>query len=76
MSMNSVQQVTYDYMVSEYHRGRPEDFSEANSFDLFTIHMMREITELEVSQETKEVADNFSNYVKEYNIQMHKDRDD
>ena len=76
MSMNSVQQVTYDYMVSEYHRGRPEDFREANSFDLYTIHMMREITELEVSQETKEVADNFSNYVKEHNIKMHKDRDE
>jgi hypothetical protein len=38
--------------------------------------MMREIAQLDVSQETKEVADNFSNYVKEYNIQMHKDRDD
>ncbi len=76
MSMNSVQQVTYDYMVSEYHRGRPEDFREANSFDLYTIHMMREITELEVSQETKQVADNFSNYVKEHNIKMHKDRDE
>ncbi len=76
MSMNTVQQVTYDYIVSEYHRGRPEGFSDANSFDLYTIHMMREIAQLDVSQETKEVADNFSNYVKEYNIQMHKDRDD
>ena len=76
MKMNSVQQVTYNYMVSEYHRGRPHEFREANSFDLYTIHMMREITQLEVSQETKEVADNFSNYVKEHNINMHKDRDE
>ena len=36
MIMNSVQQVTYDYIVSEYHRGRPEGFSDANSFDLYT----------------------------------------
>ena len=56
MIMNSVQQVTYDYIVSEYHRGRPEGFSDANSFDLYTIHMMREITQLDVSQETKEVG--------------------
>ena len=76
MSMNSVQQVTYDYIVSEYHRGRPEGFSDANSFDLYTIHMMREITQLDVSQETKEVGNNFITYVKEYNIQMHKDRNE
>ncbi len=76
MIMNSVQQVTYDYIVSEYHRGRPEGFSDANSFDLYTIHMMREISLLDVSQETKEVAHNFIDYVKEHNIQMHKDRDE
>lgn len=74
MSMNNIQQVTYDYMVSEYHRGRPESFSDANSFDLYTIHMMREITELEISSETKEVADNFSAYVKDNNLKMHKDK--
>ena len=74
MSMNNIQQVTYDYMVSEYHRERPESFSDANSFDLYTIHMMREITELEISPETKEVADNFSAYVKDNNLKMHKDK--
>ena len=38
--------------------------------------MMREITQLDVSQETKEVGNNFIDYVKEHNIQMHKDRDE
>jgi len=74
--MNNIQQVTYDYIVSEYHRGRPESFSDANSFDLYTIHMLREITELEVSLETKEVADKFSSYVKDNNLKMHNNRND
>ena len=74
--MNEIQQTTYDFMVNEYNNGRPDEFKGANTFDLFSIHMMREIVQLDVSQETKEVGNNFITYVKEYNIQMHKDRDE
>ncbi len=74
--MNDVQQITYDYIVSEYHRGRPTEFKEANGFDLYTIHMMREIMQLGGSQETIEVADTFSAYVKEKNLELHRDRNE
>ena len=53
--MNDIQQSTLDYMVDQYDVGRPKPFKEANHFDLYTIHMMREIMNMEPSDETKEV---------------------
>tara|TARA_R110000851_G_scaffold220200_1_gene372942 strand:- start:129 stop:353 length:225 start_codon:yes stop_codon:yes gene_type:complete len=73
--MNEIQQTTYDFMVSEYNNGRPDEFKEANSFDLFSIHMMREIINLNPSEETREVALKFTEFVKENNKALHNIQD-
>ena len=69
--MNDIQQSTFDYMVEQYGVGRPKAFKEAYHFDLFTIHMMREIMNLEASDETHEVAQAFSEYVTQSNLILH-----
>jgi|TARA_R110000824_G_scaffold17706_3_gene71312 phage anti-repressor protein len=69
--MNDIQQSTLDYMVDQYDVGRPKPFKEANHFDLYTIHMMREIMNMEPSDETKEVAQAFIGYVTQSNLTLH-----
>ena len=73
--MNEIQQTTYDFMVNEYNKGRPDVFKEANTFDLFSIHMMREIINLNPSEETREVALKFTEFVKENNKALHNIQD-
>lgn len=58
-------------MVNEYNNGRPDEFKGANTFDLFSIHMMREIINLNPSDETREVALEFIDFVKKNNKILH-----
>ena len=69
--MNEIQQTTYEFMVNEYNNGRPDEFKGANTFDLFSIHMMREIINLNPSNETREVALKFIDFVKQNNKILH-----
>tara|TARA_R110001583_G_scaffold37547_7_gene122228 strand:- start:2490 stop:2723 length:234 start_codon:yes stop_codon:yes gene_type:complete len=69
--MNEIQKTTYEFMVNEYNNGRPDEFKGANTFDLFSIHMMREIINLNPSDETREVALEFIDFVKKNNKILH-----
>ena len=65
--MNEIQKTTYEFMVNEYNNGRPDEFKGANTFDLFSIHMMREIIYARalnpVRLNTREVALEFIDFV-------------
>ena len=69
--MNEIQKTTYEFMVNEYNNGRPDEFKGANTFDLLSIHMMREIINLNPSDETREVALEFIDFVKKNNKILH-----
>ena len=69
--MNEIQKTTYEFMVNEYNNGRPDEFKGANTFDLFSIHMMREIINLNPSDETREAALEFIDFVKKNNKILH-----